>query len=63
MADALDSKSSGRKVVWVQVPPPVLLAPIVVGNPVLTHSSPLGQPFSTWLCTVARRPLLGDRRA
>ena len=25
MADALDSKSSGRKVVWVQVPPPVLL--------------------------------------
>ena len=54
MADALDSKSSGRKVVWVQVPPPVLLLPIIVGNPVLTHSSPLGQPFSTWLRTIAR---------
>ncbi len=26
MADALDSKSSDRKVVWVQVPPPVLLS-------------------------------------
>jgi hypothetical protein len=26
MADALDSKSSGRKVVWVQVPPPVLFS-------------------------------------
>jgi hypothetical protein len=25
MADALDSKSSTRKSVWVQVPPPVLL--------------------------------------
>lgn len=25
LADALDSKSSDRKVVWVQVPPPVLL--------------------------------------
>ncbi len=25
MADALDSKSSARKGVWVQVPPPVLL--------------------------------------
>lgn len=25
MADALDSKSSVRKDVWVQVPPPVLL--------------------------------------
>ena len=25
MADALDSKSSDRKIVWVQVPPPVLL--------------------------------------
>ena len=24
MADALDSKSSSRKAVWVQVPPPVL---------------------------------------
>jgi hypothetical protein len=24
MADALDSKSSDRKIVWVQVPPPVL---------------------------------------
>jgi hypothetical protein len=24
MADALDSKSSYRKIVWVQVPPPVL---------------------------------------
>ena len=27
MADALDSKSSDRKVVRVQVPPPVLLKP------------------------------------
>ena len=26
MADALDSKSSARKAVWVQVPPPVLLS-------------------------------------
>ena len=26
MADALDSKSSYRKVVWVQLPPPVLQA-------------------------------------
>ena len=25
MADALDSKSSDRKIVWVQVPPPALL--------------------------------------
>ncbi len=25
MADALDSKSSYRKIVWVQVPPPVFL--------------------------------------
>jgi hypothetical protein len=24
MADALDSKSSGRKAVWVQVPPPAI---------------------------------------
>ncbi len=28
MADALDSKSSIRKNVWVQVPPPVLLKPL-----------------------------------
>ena len=34
MADALDSKSSGRKAVWVQVPPPVLIAPQVVASPV-----------------------------
>ncbi len=26
MADALDSKSSDRKVVWVQVPPPVYVS-------------------------------------
>jgi hypothetical protein len=26
MADALDSKSSDRKIVWVQVPPPALMA-------------------------------------
>jgi hypothetical protein len=30
MADALDSKSSNRKVVWVQVPPPVLT--LFLGN-------------------------------
>jgi len=28
MADALDSKSSDRKVVGVQVPPPVLFPPL-----------------------------------
>ena len=30
MADALDSKSSSRKAVWVQVPPPVLESPAIL---------------------------------
>ena len=30
MADALDSKSSIRKSVWVQVPPPVLFSPMIL---------------------------------
>ena len=29
MADALDSKSSDRKIVWVQVPPPALFCPLI----------------------------------
>jgi hypothetical protein len=35
MADALDSKSSGRKAVWVRLPPP---APTLSCNIFLVHS-------------------------
>lgn len=41
MADALDSKSSNRKIVWVQVPPPVLLNPRASFPPQLGYGTSL----------------------
>jgi hypothetical protein len=49
MADALDSKSSDRKVVGVQVPPPVLLVLF------LDVSGAIGDPQGAW-----RPPILHD---
>ena len=46
MADALDSKSSGRKAVWVQVPPPVLLT--VKGLVVCRTLSPIRTETHHW---------------
>gem|GEM_PF-5964646 len=43
MADALDSKSSGLRVVWVQLPPPALLnSSFKLEGPKLTSSMRLG---------------------
>jgi hypothetical protein len=53
MADALDSKSSIRKNVWVQVPPPVLL------NAALDFESNTGRIWFTVANTVASLTLVG----
>ena len=43
LADALDSKSSGRKVVRVRVPPPVLRDSSSLRNVVYEHGEPRGR--------------------
>src|SRR5439155_6212917 len=49
MADALDSKSSDRKIVWVQVPPPALLFRVEDG-----FYKNLREEYSWAMITVAR---------
>jgi hypothetical protein len=49
MADALDSKSSNRKIVWVQVPPPVLFTRVCCGEQVKRQTrSADGSENPTW---------------
>jgi hypothetical protein len=49
MADALDSKSSDRKVVGVQVPPPVLLVLFWAFRSVILDGQALEIAYSTRL--------------
>jgi hypothetical protein len=42
LADALDSKSSTRKSVWVRTPPPALSPAILTRRPSLSKADPLG---------------------